>query len=129
MSTEAIQSRQAQLASLIDTAAKELRSAPTMALPERDAPIVALSVERIQGQYDVTRAKRDTDHAVDLLYIAYNTTPQKHGGIRVQISALMNALIRAQQDSGPASAPANLQVPDCPVCRAPMVLRQARRVA
>lgn len=34
--------------------------------------------------------------------------------------------IRAQQDGGPASAPANLQAPDCPACGAPMVLRQAR---
>jgi chromosome segregation ATPase len=99
MSTEAFQSRQALLSSRIDTAAEKLRSAAEMVLPGSDAHIVALSVERIQGSYDVTRAKRDTDHAVDLLYIAYNTTPQKHGGIRVQISSLMSALIKAQQDS------------------------------
>jgi len=34
--------------------------------------------------------------------------------------------IRAQADSGPVSAPADLSVPDCPLCSAPMVLRQAR---
>lgn len=99
MSNEAFQSRQARLATQIDNEVAQLRSAVPMVLPGRDAAIVARCVERIQGDYDVSRAKRDTDHAVDLLYIAYNTTPQKHGDIRVQISALMNALIRAQQDS------------------------------
>ena len=34
--------------------------------------------------------------------------------------------IRAQADSGPASAPADLSTPDCPLCGATMVLRQAR---
>ncbi|CAN5350280.1 restriction endonuclease [soil metagenome] len=34
--------------------------------------------------------------------------------------------IRAQAGSGPASAPAALSAPDCPLCGAPMVLRQAR---
>ena len=34
--------------------------------------------------------------------------------------------IRAQADSGPASAPTDLPAPDCPLCSAAMVLRQAR---
>jgi len=34
--------------------------------------------------------------------------------------------IRAQAGSGPVNAPADLSVPDCPLCSAPMVLRQAR---
>ena len=34
--------------------------------------------------------------------------------------------IRAQSGSGWVSAPADLSVPDCPLCSAPMVLRQAR---
>ncbi|MDB5744132.1 MAG: restriction endonuclease [Polaromonas sp.] len=37
--------------------------------------------------------------------------------------------IRAQADSGPASALAEPSVPDCPACGAPMVLRQARNGA
>ena len=37
--------------------------------------------------------------------------------------------IRAQADAGPAAAPAELQPPDCPVCGAAMVLRQARQGA
>lgn len=34
--------------------------------------------------------------------------------------------IRAQAGSGPVSAPADLSAPDCPLCGATMVLRQAR---
>jgi restriction system protein len=34
--------------------------------------------------------------------------------------------IRAQADSGPVRAPADLSEPDCPLCSATMVLRQAR---
>ena len=34
--------------------------------------------------------------------------------------------IRAQADSGPVNAPADLSAPDCPLCSATMVLRQAR---
>ncbi|MCL6349562.1 tyrosyl-tRNA deacylase, partial [Pectobacterium carotovorum subsp. carotovorum] len=49
--------------------------------------------------YDVSRSKEDTDNAIDLLYIAYNTTPQEEGKIRVEIDKLMSRLIAAQQES------------------------------
>ena len=99
MPTEVFESRQERLASAIDIAVDKLRAAEPMALPGRDAPLVARCVERIQGDYDVTRAKRDTDHAVDLLYIAYNSTPQVFGKVRGTISGIMGALIQAQKDS------------------------------
>jgi len=99
MSTEVFESRQERLASAIDQAVDKLRAVEPLALPGVDAPLVARCVERIQGDYDVTRAKRDTDHAVDLLYIAYNATPQGYGKVRATISAIMGALISAQKDS------------------------------
>lgn len=37
--------------------------------------------------------------------------------------------LRAQSDAGPDSAPADQAPPDCPLCGAPMVLRQARQGA
>ncbi|WP_063542882.1 hypothetical protein [Pseudomonas putida] len=68
-------------------------------LPTVDSPLVTHYVNRIEGSYDSSRAKIDTDHAIDLLYIAYNTTPQRNGDIRVKISSIMNNLIKAQQES------------------------------
>lgn len=99
MPTEIFQTRQDRLAAAIEQAIEDLRGAQPMALPGRDAPLVARFVEQIQGDYDVTRAKRDTDHAVDLLYIAYNTTPQIHGKVRNTISSIMKRLIETQQES------------------------------
>ncbi|HGM5582665.1 TPA: hypothetical protein ACKP22_004386 [Pseudomonas putida] len=68
-------------------------------LPTLDSALVTHYVNKIEGTYDSSRAKIDTDHAIDLLYIAYNTTPQRNGDIRVKISGIMNNLISAQQES------------------------------
>ncbi|QHG64596.2 tyrosyl-tRNA deacylase [Pseudomonas putida] len=68
-------------------------------LPTAQSPLVDRFVSKIEGNYDTSRAKTDTDHAISLLYIAYNTTPQEHGDIRVKISRIMSQLVEAQQDS------------------------------
>ncbi|QXI36456.1 tyrosyl-tRNA deacylase [Pseudomonas xantholysinigenes] len=68
-------------------------------LPEANAPLVTSFRSKLEGSYEVERIKTDTDHAIELLYIAYNTTPQEQGEIRVRIAGIMHALIRAQQDS------------------------------
>lgn len=68
-------------------------------LPARNAPIVEHFVRKLEDRYDVNRAKIDTDNAIDLLYIAYNTTPQKYGAIRNDIDDIMTKLISAQQKS------------------------------
>ncbi|OOZ38216.1 hypothetical protein BOW53_16250 [Solemya pervernicosa gill symbiont] len=68
-------------------------------LPEAGHPLVDDYVRRIQGTYDVSKSKSDTDNAIDLLYIAYNTTPQDEGDIRVSIDNLMSLLVDAQQKS------------------------------
>lgn len=68
-------------------------------LPTAQSPLVDRFVSKIEGNYDTARAKTDTDHAISLLYIAYNTTPQEHGAIRVKISRIMSQLVEAQQDS------------------------------
>lgn len=99
MSVETFQSRTDRLAAAVEKALEELRAARPLALPGRDAPLVTLCVERIQGDYDVTLARRDTDHAVDLLYIAYNTTPQIRGEVRGTISGIMGGMISAQKES------------------------------
>lgn len=70
-----------------------------LSLPTVHSPLVTHYVNRIEGSYDSSRARIDTDHAIDLLYIAYNTTPQRNGDIRVKISSIMNSLIKAQQES------------------------------
>ncbi|MGW7775953.1 hypothetical protein ACTWM0_23815 [Pseudomonas machongensis] len=76
-----------------------LGSVEPLQLPTIDSPLVQSYVNRIEGTYDSSRAKIDTDHAIELLYIAYNTTPQGQGDIRVKISTIMNHLIKAQQES------------------------------
>ena len=68
-------------------------------MPDRKAPLVTQYVRKIEGSNKVDRAKKDTYNAIDLLYIAYNTTPQEEGRIRVQISQIMDDLIKAQQES------------------------------
>ncbi|WP_449433682.1 hypothetical protein [Pseudomonas putida] len=68
-------------------------------LPTADSELVQTFISKIEGTYDTLRAKRDTDHAIDLLYIAYNTTPQVEGDIRIAISSIMDKLIKAQQAS------------------------------
>ena len=68
-------------------------------LPKIGDAITGHFVKKIEGRYDVERSKLDTDNVIDLLYIAYNTTPQARGENRVAISDIMGKLVRAQQDS------------------------------
>lgn len=93
------ESREAQINADIRSGVDRIRSASPIALPAPEADLVRSYVQKIQGTYNVDRAKADTDNAIDLLYIAYNTTPQTEGDVRNNISALMNKVITAQQDS------------------------------
>lgn len=68
-------------------------------LPGEDDDIVRLYIRKIEGKYDVGRAKLDTDNAVELLDIAYNATPDKVPTVRNKISDLMDKLISAQVES------------------------------
>jgi len=93
------ESREAKLTTSIQKDVDTILAQPRLVLPALDSGIVQSYVHKIQGTYNVERAKKDTDSAVDLLYIAYNTTPQEEGDVRVRISAIMNKLITAQQKS------------------------------
>lgn len=92
-------SKSARLADAIAEHVKQARAQQPLQLPGIDAEIVNRYVEQIEGSYDTARAKTDTDHAIELLYIAYNTTPQVQGKIRNAISDIMSKLINAQQAS------------------------------
>lgn len=83
----------------IDAQVEEILDSNNVALPDVNHPLVEDYIRRIEGTYDVSRSKEDTDNAIDLLYIAYNTTPQEEGKIRVEIDKLMSRLIAAQQES------------------------------
>lgn len=83
----------------IDAQVEEILDSNKVALPDVNHPLVEDYIRRIEGTYDVSRSKEDTDNAIDLLYIAYNTTPQEEGKIRVEIDKLMSRLIAAQQES------------------------------
>ncbi|MDF0729494.1 hypothetical protein P0Y43_01975 [Pseudomonas entomophila] len=77
----------------------ELAAAQPLALPTAQAAIVDSFVEKIAGAYHIPDFQGDTAHAIDLLFIAYNVTPQDHDGIRIQINSIMDKLIDAQQRS------------------------------
>jgi hypothetical protein len=94
-----LETRAALIDKSIDAEVKKLRAQESMDLPGPDSRITQDYVRKIEGTYNVDRAKIDTDNAIDLLYIAYNTTPQEEGGIRNQISDIMDALIQAQSNS------------------------------
>lgn len=70
-----------------------------ISLPKATDTISQHYITKLKGRYDIERSKKDTDNAIELLYIAYNTTPQSNGSIRVKISEIMSALIKAQQKS------------------------------
>lgn len=100
------ESREAKLNSSIDKQVTAIRGEGEFNLPGRATELVQCYVQKIEGSYDVKRAKKDTESAIDLLYIAYNTTPQEEGAIRVKISRLMDRLIVAQQQSSRTMASA-----------------------
>lgn len=83
----------------IDATVEKMAEDNVADLPDVGSPLVEDYIRKIEGKYDVSRSKSDTDNAVDLLYIAYNTVPQKHGSIRKAVSNLMGDLITAQGDS------------------------------
>lgn len=83
----------------IDRQVEALATVEPLQLPGKDSALVGHFVTKIENNYDTRRAKTDTDHAIDLLYIAYNTTPQEQGRIRLQISNIMNKLVTAQKES------------------------------
>lgn len=83
----------------IDTQVKTILHNKPLTLPDGKHPLVSDYIRKIEGTYDVSRSKEDTDNAIDLLYIAYNTTPKEEGKIRTSIDKLMSRLIEAQQES------------------------------
>lgn len=83
----------------IDAQVEKILENKKFSLPGTAHPLVGDYVRKIEGTYDVVRSKEDTDNAIDLLYIAYNTTPQDEGAIRSSIDNLMSRLIELQGKS------------------------------
>ena len=97
--TTAFESREEKLKRDIEHQVQKLRAASPLELPAADAQVSKLYVKKIEGTYNVERAKKDTDNAIDLLYIAYNTTPQIEGDVRKKINGIMDRLLVAQRES------------------------------
>jgi hypothetical protein len=93
------ESREQKLNKDIEAQVAKLRAASPLELPAADAEVSKLYVKKIEGTYNVERAKKDTDNAIDLLYIAYNTTPQTEGDVRNKIAQIMDRLLAAQDAS------------------------------
>ena len=58
------ESRTAQINSAIDAGVDAIVSQPNFSLPKSDTALVRSYVDKIQGTYDVERAKRDTDNQI-----------------------------------------------------------------
>ncbi|PKC45539.1 tyrosyl-tRNA deacylase [Pantoea ananatis] len=83
----------------INQSVQGIIKAETLVLPGADSPLTLDYIRRIEGRYDVARSRLDTDNAIDLLYIAYNTTPQKYGSIRNDVEKLIMMVLAAQASS------------------------------
>jgi|GEM_PF-723104 len=96
---EKFESIEQKLNTSIEQELQNICAQTPIALPKANDPIAQHYIDKISGKYNVERSKMDTDNAIELLYIAYNTTPQERGEIRVGISGIMDALIATQQES------------------------------
>lgn len=96
---ERFESLEQKLNVSINNELEKICSQAPISLPQATDPISQHYTTKLKGRYDIERSKKDTDNAIELLYIAYNTTPQSNGSIRVKISEIMSALIKAQQKS------------------------------
>jgi hypothetical protein len=97
--TTVFNSREQNFNKDIEAQVAKLRAASPLELPAADSEVSKLYVKKIEGTYNVERAKKDTDNAIDLLYIAYNTTPQTEDDVRKKISQIMDRLLDAQHAS------------------------------
>ncbi|MNG65319.1 hypothetical protein D3C81_113310 [compost metagenome] len=88
-----------ELNSRINEEVKHISDTSPLSLPTGTSKIISCYVDRIQGSYNVDRAKLDTESAVNLLYIAYNTTPQDEAGTRKKIEDIAENLKNAQKSS------------------------------
>lgn len=96
---ERFESLEQKLNVSINSELEKICSQVPITLPKATDTISQHYITKLKGRYDIERSKKDTDNAIELLYIAYNTTPQSNGSIRVKISEVMSALIKAQQKS------------------------------
>ncbi|WGO98058.1 tyrosyl-tRNA deacylase [Saccharophagus degradans] len=96
---ERFESLEQKLNVSINSELEKICNQAPISLPKATDTISQHYITKLKGRYDIERSKKDTDNAIELLYIAYNTTPQSNGSIRVKISEIMSALIKAQQKS------------------------------
>lgn len=88
-----------ELSENINREVKSISGSSPLSLPTATSKIVSYYVNKIQGNYSVERAKLDTECAIRLLFIAYNTTPQDQSDIRIKIEKISDALKDAQLGS------------------------------
>jgi len=94
-----LQTRESLLKTAIEVEISRLGNAQPLALVPPMSEATKLYVQKLQGRYNVDRAKHDTDNAIDLLCIAYNTTPQTESDLRNKIRNIMDRLVDAQRRS------------------------------
>ncbi len=93
------QTNDSLLKTAIEAEIAKLAAAQPLAPATRESQATALYVKKLQGKYDVRRAKNDTDNAIDLLSIGYHTTPQTEPAIRNKIREIMTKLVMIQRVS------------------------------
>lgn len=81
-----------------DQVAQYIKCQP-LCLPTADAPLVASFIKKTEGIYRVHGFKGDLKQAIDVMFIACNATPHSQDAIRKNITANIDKLIVAQQQS------------------------------
>ncbi|MBQ0141173.1 MAG: hypothetical protein KBT36_18075 [Kurthia sp.] len=92
-------SSQTLLASAINQNVNAILNKDQVVLPDENSALVRNYVKQIEGEYNLTLAKQDTDNAIELIYITYNTIPQKMGAGRAGLDEIQSSLLKAQKNA------------------------------
>ncbi|WDY55607.1 hypothetical protein [Pseudomonas sp. PSKL.D1] len=81
----------------ISSHVEALIGATTLKAPNSASPLVKCFVSKVEGNFSFETIERDVEHAVDLLFIAYNATPLRYSQQRIAISHVMDNFVDVQQ--------------------------------
>lgn len=98
------QNKQLALAVAVNNGIQGFIANGNAALPTQDDILVKNYVKKIEGDYDLSHSKHDTDNAIDLIYIAYNTVPQEMAQGRIGLSKMQQNLLNAQKNASSSMA-------------------------
>lgn len=91
------QTQASALTAAVNKGIQGVLKADEIILPTKDDTLVNNYIRKIEGDYDLSHSKHDTDNAIDLIYIAYNAVPPEMAQGRVGLTKLQQSLLQAQK--------------------------------